>query len=283
MSDAPCMPLLHERAVHFDTRLCIGLDPVREELPLALEDDPDPMLAFCTSIVDATADFALAYKPNIAFFEADGAEGLERLLVLMTHIPDRIPVILDAKRGDIGSSSEQYARMAFEAIGADAVTVNPWMGRDSIQPFLDYEERGVFILAATSNPGSFDFQSLRVEGETISMRVARAASLWNEQGNVGLVAGATRPDVLRELRSIVPDLPFLIPGIGTQGGDPKEVMKAALNDRGEGVIISVSRAILYTQDADFERGAANAAATFRDLLNEAREEALEISGKAPAE
>lgn len=283
MSDAPCMPLLHERAVHFDTRLCIGLDPVREKLPLTLENDPDPMLTFCTGIVDATADFALAYKPNIAFFEADGVEGLERLLVLMTHIPDRIPVILDAKRGDIVSSSEQYARMAFESIGADAVTVNPWMGRDSIQPFLDYEERGVFVLAATSNPGSFDFQSLRVEGETISMRVARAASFWNEHGNVGLVAGATRPDVLADLRAVAPDLPFLIPGIGAQGGNPKEVMKAALNDRGEGVIVSVSRAILYTQDSDFERGAANAAAAFRNLLNEAREEALEFSGKAPAE
>jgi orotidine-5'-phosphate decarboxylase len=275
VSDAPCMPLLHERAIHFETRLCIGLDPVREKLPLSLAEDPDPMLTFCTGIVDATADLALAFKPNIAFFEADGSEGLERLEALINHIPDRIPVILDAKRGDIGTSSEQYARMAFESFGVDAVTVNPWMGRDSIQPFLDYEERGVFVLAATSNPGSYDIQSLRSGGETISMHVARAASFWNEYGNVGLVAGATRPEVLGELRSIVPDLPFLIPGVGAQGGDPKEVMKAALNDRREGVIIAVSRAILYTQDADFERGAANAAAAFRNLLNEAREEALE--------
>lgn len=283
MSDAPCMPLLRERAVHFDTRLCIGLDPVREKLPLSLADEPEPELTFCTGVVDATSDLALAYKPNLAYFESDGARGIERLLALITHIPDNIPVILDAKRGDIGSSSEQYARMAFESIGADAVTVNPWMGRDSIQPFLDYEERGIFVLAATSNPGSFDFQSLRVKGETISMHIARAATFWNEHGNVGLVAGATRPEVLGELRSVAPDLPFLVPGVGTQGGDPKEVMKAALNDHGEGVIISVSRAILYTQDPDFERGAANAAAAFRNLLNEAREEALEESGEMPAE
>ncbi|MFC1545494.1 orotidine-5'-phosphate decarboxylase [Gemmatimonadota bacterium] len=276
MSDAPCMPLLHERAIHFDTRLCIGIDPVRERLPEILSNDPDPMLSFCMTIVDATVEYALAYKPNMAFFEADGAEGLDRLLALMAHIPDEIPVILDAKRGDIGPSSEQYARMAFDTFGADAVTVNPMMGRDSIQPFLDYEERGIFMLAATSNPGAAEFQSLKVEGESVSAHIARTASYWNESGNVGLVAGATRPEEIARLREIAPDLPFLIPGVGEQGGDAGEVMKSALNYLNEGVIVSISRAILYNRDPEFDRGAEQAARAFRNLLNDARQEALEI-------
>jgi len=243
-------------------------------LPEILDDDPDPILTFCTMIVDATADVALAFKPNVAFFEADGAAGWERLEALIAHVPNEIPVILDAKRGDIGDSSQHYARMAFETMGADAVTVSPWMGRDSIQPFLEYEERGVFVLTATSNPGASDFQSLSAEGESLSVHVARAASYWNENSNVGLVVGATRPEMLKTLREAVPDLPFLIPGVGTQGGNPREVMAAALNDRREGVIVAVSRAILYTQDVDFERGAANAARAFRDLLNDARAQVL---------
>ena len=276
MSDAPCMPLLRERAIHFDTRLCIGIDPVRERLPEVLLNDPDPMLSFCTTIVDVTAEHALAYKPNIAFFEADGAEGLDRLQALMAYIPSEIPVILDAKRGDIGPSSEQYARMAFDTFGADAVTVNPWMGRDSVQPFLDYEERGVFLLAATSNPGAADFQSLKVEGETVSAHVARTASHWNDCGNVGLVVSATRPEEMTRLREAAPDLPFLVPGVGEQGGDVGRVMKASLNYLNEGVIISISRSILYTRDPEFDRGAEQAARLFRNLLNDAREEALEI-------
>ncbi|MFC1628041.1 orotidine-5'-phosphate decarboxylase [Gemmatimonadota bacterium] len=274
MSDAPCMPLLRERAIHFETRLCIGIDPVRERLPEVLFNDPDPMLTFCTTIVDATAEYALAFKPNMAFFEADGAEGLDRLQALMAHIPNEIPVILDAKCGDIGPSSEQYARMAFDTFGVDAVTVNPWMGRDSVQPFLDYEERGTFLLAATSNPGAADFQSLKVEGETVSGHVARAASYWNECGNVGLVVSATRPGEMTRLREAAPDLPFLIPGVGEQGGNVGDVMKAALNYLNEGVIVSVSRSILYTRDPEFDRGAEQAARSFRNLLNDAREEAL---------
>ncbi len=276
MSDAPCMPLLHERAIHFDTRLCVGIDPVRERLPEVLFNDPDPLLTFCTTIVDVTAEYALAFKPNMAFFEADGAEGLDRLLALIAHIPDEIPVILDAKRGDIGPSSEQYARMAFETFGVDAVTVSPWMGRDSVQPFLDYTERGIFLLAATSNPGAADFQSLEVEGESISVHVARTASYWNEYENVGLVVGATGPEEMTRLRKAAPDLPFLVPGVGEQGGDIGRVMKAALNDLNEGVIVSVSRSILYTRDPEFGRGAEQAARAFRNLLNDAREEALDV-------
>ncbi len=275
MSDAPCMPLLHERAIHFDTRLCVGIDPVRERLPEVLFNDPDPLLTFCTTIVDVTAEYALAFKPNMAFFEADGAEGLDRLLALIAHIPDEIPVILDAKRGDIGPSSEQYARMAFETFGVDAVTVSPWMGRDSVQPFLDYTERGIFLLAATSNPGAADFQSLEVEGESISVHVARTASYWNEYENVGLVVGATGPEEMTRLREAAPDLPFLVPGVGEQGGDIGRVMKTALNYLNEGVIVSISRSILYTRDPEFDRGAEQAARAFRNLLNDAREEALD--------
>jgi len=276
MSDAPCMPLLHERAVHFNTRLCIGIDPVREQLPEILLDDPDPQLTFCTTIIDATKEFALAYKPNMAFFEADGAEGLDRLQALIAHIPDQIPVILDARRGDLGPSSEQYARMAFETFGADAVTVSPWMGRDSVEPFLDYKERGIFLVAATGNPGAADFQDLRVEGESLSIRVARTASLWNENGNVGLMTGGNRPEEVAKLRGAAPDLPLLVVGMGEEGSEVGKVMKAALNYLNEGVIFSISRAILYTRDPEFDRGAEQAARAFMNLLNEAREEALEV-------
>lgn len=275
MSDAPCMPLLRGRAAHFDTRLCIGLDPVAERLPDALEGVPDPILTFCKVVVDATSEIALAYKPNTAFFETDGAEGWERLQALIAYIPSEIPVILDAKRGDIGSSSQGYARMAFETMAADAVTVSPYMGRDSLQPFLDYEERGVFVLAATSNPGADDFQSLETEGLPLSRHVARAASGWNQHGNVGLVAGATRPGMLAALRREAPDLPFLVPGVGAQGGDVRAVMAAALDAEGEGVVVTASRSILYTDDPDFERGSARAARKLVERINRAREEALD--------
>lgn len=274
MSDAPCMPLLRGRAVHFDTRLCIGLDPDPARLPPILAEDPDAALTFCKAIVDATAEAALAFKPNVAFFEADGSAGWERLEALMAYIPAQIPVILDAKRGDIGTSSRWYAHMAFETMGADAVTVSPWMGRDSIEPFLEYDERGIFVLAATSNPGGADFQALEVDGEPLSVHVARAAASWNEEGNVGLVVGATRPALLARLREAAPELIFLVPGVGAQGGDPVEVMGAALDTGGEGVVVTASRSILYTQDSDFERGAKAAALALRDRLNEAREEAL---------
>ncbi len=275
MSDAPCIPLLRGRAAHFDTRLCVGLDPVPERLPEVLEGLPDPVLTFCKAVVDATREVALAYKPNAAFFEADGPEGWERLQALIAYIPSEIPVILDAKRGDIGSSSQGYARMAFETMGADAVTVSPYMGRDSLQPFLDYEERGVFILAATSNPGAEDFQALETDGMRLPLHVARAAAGWNEHGNVGLVAGATRPGLLADLRGCAPDLPFLVPGVGAQGGDVKAVMAAALDAEGEGVIVAASRSILYTDDPDFERGSARAAKRLVEEINRAREEALD--------
>jgi orotidine-5'-phosphate decarboxylase len=276
MSDAPCLPLLHERAIHFNTRLCVGIDPVRERLPGILLEEPDPLLRFCTDIVDATLEFALAFKPNMAFFEADGAEGLDRLQALIAHIPDHIPVILDARRGDVGPSSEQSARMAFETFGADAVTVNPWMGRDSVQPYLDYEERGIFLVAATGNPGAADLQELTVEGESLSTRVARSASFWNEHGNVGLMTGGNRPAEVAKLREAAPDLPFLVVGMGEEGSEIGRVMKAALNYLNEGVIFSISRAILYTRDPEFQRGAEQAARAFMNVLNEAREEALEI-------
>lgn len=269
------MPLLRERAVHFDTRLCVGLDPVIKRIPETLYGALDPVLTFCTEIVDATQEYALCYKPNVAFFESEGGRGWERLEALIAYIPDQIPVILDAKRGDIGNSSRGYARMAFESVGADAVTVSPWMGHDSLAPFMAYEERGVFILAATSNPGASDFQLLEVEGEPLSVRVARAADSWNEHGNLGLVVGATRPDMLRIVREAAPRLPFLVPGVGAQGGDPVAVMSAALDAEGEGVIVSASRSILYTGHADFAQGAAEAARELRDRLNEAREEALD--------
>lgn len=275
MSDAPCIPLLYERAVHFDTRLCVGLDPIPDLIPEILYSDPDPAMTFCMTIIDATEDVALAYKPNIAFFESAGAEGFERLEALIAHVPDQIPVILDTRWGHKGTSSRQYARLAYEILGVDAVTVNPWMGRDSIHPFIDYEERGVFVVAVTPNPGALDLQSLDTGGEPLSVHVARAASIWNENGNIGLVTGTAHLELLKKLREVVPDLPFLVPEIDEESGDSGAVMSVALNNRGEGVIVEVGREILHTQDPDFERGAAQAARAFRDLLNEARMEALE--------
>jgi orotidine 5'-phosphate decarboxylase subfamily 2 len=279
LSDAPCIPLLRERARHFDTRLCIGLDPDPDRIPAILRDDPDPVLTFCRTIVDATRDQVLCYKPNAAFFEVDGAAGWERLQALLAYIPDQIPVILDAKRGDIGNSSRGYARMAFETLGADAVTVSPWMGRDSLAPFLEYEERGIFVLAATSNPGAEDFQLRESGGEPLSVHVARAAAGWNEHGNLGLVVGATRPGLLQTRRQVAPTLPFLGPGVGAQGGDPAAVMAAALDAEGEGVIVNASRSILYSDDEDFERGAARAAGLLREALNRARRQALAARGE----
>ena len=278
MSDVPCIPLLKGRAHHKDTRLCVGLDPDPDRLPQAVLGEVDPILTFCTAIVDATLDEVLCYKPNAAFFEADGAEGWARLQALVSHIPAEIPVILDAKRGDIGHSSSRYARMAFETIGADAVTVSPWMGRDSLQPFLEYRERGIFVLAVTSNQGAADFQLLEFDGAPLSLHVARSAAEWNEYGNIGLVAGATRPDILARLREVAPELPMLVPGLGAQGGDPMEVMAAALDADGEGVIVAASRSILYTNDPDFEEGAARAARELRTLINRARKEALDDRG-----
>src|SRR5271168_1377622 len=219
--------------------LCVGLDPDPAKLPRDLgEAGGRPLMAFNRRIVDATADIAAAYKPQIAFYSALGAEAeLERSI---RYIRERAPmalVILDAKRGDIGNTAEAYAREAFERYDADAVTVNPYMGEDAVLPFLARPERGAVLLCRTSNPGGHDFQDLVIDGLPLYRRVAqRAAARWNRHGNLMLVVGATRPQEMAELRRAHPELPFLVPGIGAQGGDLEAMLAAGLDAKGAGLL-----------------------------------------------
>ena len=227
--------------------VCVGLDPDLARLPDDLRSDPQPLLAFNRRIVDATHDLCAAYKPQIAFYSALGKES--ELVASIRYIRERAPaalVILDAKRGDIGNTAEAYAREAFERYDADAVTVNPYMGEDAVLPFLARPDRGAILLCRTSNPGGHDFQDLLVEGVPLYRRVAqRAAARWNRNGNLMLVVGATRPQELAELRRAHPELSFLVPGIGAQGGDLEATLAAGLDGAGKGLLISSSRAVIY--------------------------------------
>jgi orotidine-5'-phosphate decarboxylase len=250
--------------------LCVGLDPDPEKLPIHLRGRPDATFNFCKGIVDATADVACCFKPQIAYFAAQSAEGaLERLIVHIHEKHPGIPVILDAKRGDIGSTAEQYAKEAFERYGADAVTVNPYMGRDSVEPWLAYADKGVILLCRTSNPGGSDLQSLDVGGEKLYERVARlVATEWNSTGQCALVLGATFPAEIARVREIVGDLPLLVPGIGAQGGDVEATLKAGKTKQGTGLMINSSRAILYaSKGRDFADAARKVALQTRDEIN----------------
>jgi orotidine-5'-phosphate decarboxylase len=227
--------------------LCVGLDPDPGKFPQDLGDQMRTVHAFDRRVIDATCDIAAAYKPQIAFYAALGAE--DQLLASIRYIRERAPhalVILDSKRGDIGNTAEAYAREAFDRYGADAVTVNPYMGEDAVRPFLARKERGALVLCRTSNPGAKDFQDLLVDGLPLYRRVAQlAASRWNENRNLMLVVGATFPREMAELRQAHPDIPFLVPGIGAQGGDLEAMLAAGLDARGAGLLISSSRAINY--------------------------------------
>src|SRR5271168_2016098 len=228
--------------------LCVGLDPDPAKLPRDLgEVGGRPLLAFNRRIVDATADLAAAYKPQIAFYSALGAE--QELLASIRYIRERAPaalIILDAKRNDIGNTAEAYAREAFDRYDADALTVNPYMGEDSVRPFLARPDRGAVLLCRTSNPGAKDFQDLLIDGLPLYRRVAeRAAGHWNEHRNLMLVVGATYPREMAELRRAHADVPFLVPGIGAQGGDLEATLAAGLDARGSGLLINSSRGIIY--------------------------------------
>ena len=251
-----------------DSMLCVGLDPDPSRLPPHLAGRSDAVFEFCRTIVDATAGFACAFKPQIAYFAAARAEDQLEALIAHIHLdhPGK-PVILDAKRGDIGATAGQYAREAFERYRADAVTVNPYMGFDSIEPWLAWRDRGVILLCRTSNPGGSDLQALDVGGERLFERVARlAAGPWNVSGQLGLVVGATFPAELARVRAIAGDLPLLVPGIGAQGGDVEATVRAG----GRRMIVNSSRAILYASGgADFAQAAAAVARTTRDALREA--------------
>lgn len=266
---------LRERWARSGSLVCVGLDPEPAKFPARFAGDGDAVFAFCREIVDATAEHACCFKPQIAHFAALGAEdALARLVAHIHAAHPGIPVILDSKRGDIGSTAQRYAIEAFDRYGADAVTANPYLGRDSLQPFLDHADRGVVILCRTSNPGAGDLQDLAVsDGRPLYQHVAeKVAREWNAHGNCMLVVGATWPEQLREVRAIVgDDLPFLVPGVGAQGGDAEAVVRNAKTSDGTGLVVSSSRAILYASSGDdYADAAANAARALRDTLNRAR-------------
>ncbi len=254
--------------------LCVGLDPEPERLPAPWTHDTTRLYDFCAAIVDATADLVCAFKPQIAHFAAVGAEAqLERLVAHIHRNAPGVPVILDAKRGDIGSTARQYAREAFERYGADALTVSPFMGSDSLDPYIDsHPDRGLFVLCRTSNPGGEDLQALQLAdggqhphlgAERLFERVARLATgPWNRSGQIGLVTGATRPDDIARIRAIAPDAPLLIPGIGAQGGDLQATVGAARHR----FLINASRSVLYASDG---AGYATAARTEAENLRKA--------------
>ncbi|MDP9082939.1 MAG: orotidine-5'-phosphate decarboxylase [Pseudomonadota bacterium] len=250
--------------------VCVGLDPDPARLPEDLIDDPAPLYAFNRRIVDATADLAAAYKPQIAFYSALAAE--EQLLASIRYIRERAPtalIILDAKRTDIGNTAQAYAREAFERYGADAVTVSPYMGEDSIRPFLARADRGAILLCRTSNPGAKDFQDLMVDGLPLYRRVAERALQWNERRNLMLVVGATYPREMAELRQAHPDVSFLVPGIGAQGGDLDATLSAGLDARGAGLLVNSSRNIIYAGGGQ-AAAIRSAAAQFRAAINAKR-------------
>ena len=256
--------------------LCVGLDPEPSRFPGGLKGDASRIYDFCARIVDATADLVIAFKPQIAYFAAHRAEAqLERLMAHLRASAPHVPVILDAKRGDIGSTAEQYAREAFERYGADAVTLSPFMGFDSVQPYLKYPERGAFLLCRTSNPGGDDLQNQRlasVEGQPLLYEhVARLAQgPWNLNGQLGLVVGATYPAEIERVRAIAPTLPLLIPGVGAQGGDAVATVKAGWRHDAP-IVVNSSRAILYASSGDDYADAARVEATrTRELLERAK-------------
>ncbi|WP_430387947.1 orotidine-5'-phosphate decarboxylase [Dyella sp. 20L07] len=253
--------------------VCVGLDPEPAKFPAHLHGDADAVFTFCRDIVDATADVVCSYKPQIAHFAALRVEdALERLIAHIHAKHPGVPVILDAKRGDIGSTAQHYVTEAFDRYGADAVTLNPYLGRDSIQPFLDRADKGVILLCRTSNPGGADFQALDCSGEPLYLRVAETiARDWNSNGNCALVTGATWPEELGKVRAVVGDMPLLVPGIGAQGGDVEAVLKHGRSANGTGLMISSSRAILYASNGgDFALAARAAAQDLRDTINRYR-------------
>jgi len=281
---------LHTAWLTTGSLVCVGLDPDPNRFPTGVARDTSGIEMFCRTIVDATGDLVCAFKPQIAYFAAHGAEtALERVCDYIRREHPRVVLILDAKRGDIGDTAAMYAREAFDRYGAHAVTVNPYLGTDSLEPFFARRDRGTFVLCRTSNAGSHELQTLRVHGgrgdgmrddgmrdgdndeplyETIARR---AASDWSQRASVGLVVGATQPDELRRVRQIVGNLPLLVPGVGAQGGDAATVVRNGATSDGTGLVVNSSRAILYASTgSDYASAARRAATALRDSLNAAR-------------
>jgi orotidine-5'-phosphate decarboxylase len=252
--------------------VCVGIDPELEKIPEHLRDYEEPLLEFGKGIVDGTAPFVCAFKPQAAHFAAAGAE--DQLAKLIGYIHDNhpeIPVILDAKRGDVGSTARLYAKEAFERYQADAVTVNPYLGYDSLVPYLEYEDRGVIVLCRTSNPGSDWIQGIRVADEPLYLSVARQVREWDQHAQCMLVTGATYPEELGQVRACVGDMPLLVPGVGAQGGDVEAVLECGLDSQGLGLCISSSRGIIYAgAGEDYAARAGQAAQALMDQINAAR-------------
>lgn len=259
--------------------LCVGLDPEPSLFPSLFSDMPieAAIVRFCHDIIEATAPYACAFKPNIAFFEVLGPDGMHVFQEVIRAIPSYIPIIVDAKRSDIGNTARNYASAIFDVYGCAAMTVNPYLGYDSVAPFLAYRDKGIFLLCRTSNPSARDFQDLRVldaEGQTRPLYevVAQRIQLWNTAGNCALVVGATYPQELQTLRAMCPDLPILIPGVGSQGGDLEAAVSAGTDEHGERAVISASRAILYASNSkDYAIAAQKMAQSLREQMNRARE------------
>lgn len=248
--------------------LCVGLDPVMDKLPEHVRSSDEPLLTFNLEIIEYTYEYTAAYKPNLAFYEAHGPEGWRQLEKTIRAIPGECLVIADGKRGDIGSTAETYAVSLFETLNCDAATVNPYLGSDALEPFLQREDKGAFILTVTSNPGGADLQDLICDGEQLYRHVIRMARRLNKLSNVGLVVGATKPDLWHDLLELAEDLPLLIPGIGAQGGD-LDALKTALKDYAAPALVNASRSIIYASaGVDFGHAAGDAAKRLRDQLYE---------------
>ncbi|MCE2439691.1 MAG: orotidine-5'-phosphate decarboxylase [Candidatus Latescibacteria bacterium] len=251
--------------------VCVGLDPDPERLPAHLSGTHDPVSAFLKDVISATCDLVCAYKPNFAFFGALGAAGWRSLEDVLSAIPDATPVVLDFKANDIGNSARRYAQMAYDALGVDAVTVNPLMGTDAVAPFMEYQDGCAFLLCLTSNPGSADFQRLSTQDGPFYQRVARKAVEWSRTGPCGLVVGATHARELSTVRRIAPGLPFLVPGVGAQMGDPGRVIRYGSDRNGKGLLVNASRSVLYASSGrDFARAARCAAESLRVELERER-------------
>jgi len=259
--------------------LCLGLDPEPDLLPPAIERSPTGIAGFVRTIVEAVGDAVSSYKLNLAFYERWGREASWLLDQALAALPKDRPVILDAKRGDVGSTAQAYAHAVFEAWGADAVTVHPYLGYDSVAPFLAHKDKEVFIVCRTSNPGAAEFQHLRSEGEALYRHVARAAVRWDHHGNVGFVVGATAPAELRDVRQIAGGRLLLVPGVGAQGADLGVAVRAALRSDGRGAIVPMSRGILFASaGTDYADSARVAALRYRDAINALRPEPATTRG-----
>ena len=270
------LDMLHSASTRNNSMLCVGLDPEPTRFPAQMQGNPRKIYDFCAAIVDATADVVCAFKPQIAYFAAHGAEDqLERLMQHIRANAPQVPVILDAKRGDIGSTAEQYAKEAFERYGADAVTLSPFMGFDSVAPYLAYPGKGAFLLCRTSNPGGDDLQNQRlasVDGQPLLYEhiAGLVQGPWNKNGQLGLVVGATYPAEIERVRALAPTVPLLIPGVGAQGGDAAATVRAGWRPNGP-IVVNSSRAILYASNgADFAAAARREAIKTRDMLQAAR-------------